>query len=121
MRRQRDTRSKVRFGECICADRQAGLTIDTKPTIFKTRTPWDWWVANTIREHERTKAKQHPVGITGHGAERLASMLASPAEWISPERADGYADDPPEWDANKVSLLFDARLTPCGPRISSLK
>jgi hypothetical protein len=45
---------------------------------------WDWWVVNTIHEHERTKPKQHPIGITGHGAERLDSMLASPAEWISP-------------------------------------
>ena len=66
---------------------------------------WDWWVANTIREQERTKARQHPIGITGHGAERLASMLASPADWISPGRADGYAEDPPAWSTNKVSLL----------------
>jgi hypothetical protein len=68
---------------------------------------WDWWVVQTIREHERTKRKQHPIGITGHGAERLDSMLASPADWISPGRVDGYAEDPPAWDAkhNKVSLL----------------
>jgi hypothetical protein len=68
---------------------------------------WDWWVVTTIREHERAKSKQHPIGITGHGAERLASMLASPADWISPGRADGYAEDPPAWDAKhkKVSLL----------------
>jgi hypothetical protein len=68
---------------------------------------WDWWVVRTIREHESTKAKQHAIGITGHGAERLASMLASPADWISPGRVDGYAEDPPAWDAKhkKVSLL----------------
>jgi hypothetical protein len=66
---------------------------------------WDWWVVSTIREHERTKPKQHPVGITGHGAERLPSMLASPADWISPGRVDGYAEDPPAWNTNKVSLL----------------
>lgn len=66
---------------------------------------WDWWVAKTIQDYERTKGKQHPVGITGHGAERLASMLASPAEWVSPGRADGYAEDPPAWNENKVSLL----------------
>ena len=55
----------------------------------------------------RTKPKQHPIGITGHGAERLESMLASPADWISPGRVDGYAEDPPAWDAKhkKVSLL----------------
>lgn len=66
---------------------------------------WDWWVVNTIREHERSKPKQHPIGITGHGAERLPSMLASPADWISPGRVDGYAEDPPAWDGKKVSLL----------------
>jgi len=66
---------------------------------------WNWWVVNTIRDHERSKPKQHPVGLTGHGAERLPSMLASPAEWISPGRVDGYAEDPPAWDAKKVSLL----------------
>jgi hypothetical protein len=66
---------------------------------------WDWWVVKLIHEYERTKAKQHPVGITGHGAERLADMLASPAEWISPGRADGFAEDPPPWDGKKVSLL----------------
>ena len=66
---------------------------------------WDWWVAKTIQDYERTKPKQHAVGITGHGAERVASMLASPAEWVSPGRNDGYADAPPAWNENKVSLL----------------
>ena len=66
---------------------------------------WDWWVVNTIHDYEKTKPKQHPVGITGHGAERLPSMLASPADWVSPGRADGYAEDPPAWDGKKVSLL----------------
>ena len=66
---------------------------------------WDWWVVDLVHEYERTKPKQHPVGITGHGAERLASMLASPADWISPGSQDGYRDDPPAWDGKKVSLL----------------
>ena len=66
---------------------------------------WDWWVVNTIHTYEKTKPKHHPVGLTGHGAERLPSMLASPADWVSPGRADGYAEDPPAWDGKKVSLL----------------
>jgi hypothetical protein len=66
---------------------------------------WDWWVVKTLHEYERTKPKQHPVGITGHGAERLESMLASPAHWISPGRVDGYAEEPPAWEGKKVSLL----------------
>jgi len=66
---------------------------------------WDWWVVKTIHDYERTKPEQHPVGITGHGAEKLPSMVASPAEWISPGRVDGFGENPPEWDGKKVSLL----------------
>jgi len=67
---------------------------------------WDWWVVKTIREYERTKPKQHPIGLTGHGAERLDRMLASPADWISPGSRDGYRDDPRAWnDKQKISLL----------------
>jgi hypothetical protein len=67
---------------------------------------WDWWVVTQVREYERTKPKQHPIGITGHGAEDLASMLASPADWLSPGSKDGYRDLPPAWDGRaKVSLL----------------
>jgi hypothetical protein len=66
---------------------------------------WNWWVIQTIHEHQRTKRKQHVVGNTGHGAERLPSMLASPAEWISPGRADGFAEEPPAWNEHKVSVL----------------
>lgn len=66
---------------------------------------WNWWVITTVQEYERTKPKQHPVGNTGHGAERLPSMLASPADWVSPGRADGFAEDPPAWNEKKVSLL----------------
>lgn len=68
---------------------------------------WDWWVVRTLHDYEQTlSSKQHPVGITGHGAERLESMLASPAEWVSPGRIDGFGEDPPAWSGfSKVSLL----------------
>jgi len=75
---------------------------------------WDWWVVRTLHEYESTRAKQHPVGITGHGAERLESMRASPAEWISPGGIDGYGDDPPAWDGRKVSLLDTDHIWGCG-------
>jgi hypothetical protein len=65
---------------------------------------WDWWVIEVIRDHERTRPKHHPVGLTGHGAERVQSMLASPADWISPGRNDGYGEDAPAWKGEKVSL-----------------
>ena len=66
---------------------------------------WDWWVVDTLRTYERGKPKQHPIGITGHGAEDVESMLASPADWISPGSRDGYKDNPPAWSGQKVSLL----------------
>ncbi|RMG37723.1 MAG: hypothetical protein D6725_08470 [Planctomycetota bacterium] len=66
---------------------------------------WDWWVVRTVHEYERTKPKQHPVGLTGHGAERLPDMLASPCDWVSPGSRDGYRDHPPAWNETKVSLL----------------
>jgi hypothetical protein len=31
-------------------------------------------------------------------------MLASPADWISPGRNDGYGENPPAWNEKKVSL-----------------
>jgi len=66
---------------------------------------WNWWVVKTIQDYERTKPKQHPVGLTGHGGERTDSMLASSADWISPGGQDGYRDPAPAWDGKKVSLL----------------
>jgi hypothetical protein len=68
---------------------------------------WDHWVVATLREYEATKPKQHPIGLTGHGAESLASMLQSSAEWVSPGRSDGYDENPPVWDDahGKVSIL----------------
>jgi hypothetical protein len=68
---------------------------------------WDWFVVDTVHKLERDKGRMHPVGLTGHGAERLEEMLASSAEWISPGTRDNgyYKSDPPAWDGRKVSVL----------------
>jgi hypothetical protein len=68
---------------------------------------WDWWVVRTVHDYEKGKPTQHPVGITGAGAERLSSMLASPADWVSPGGGDdpAYREDPPSWAGEKVSIL----------------
>lgn len=78
---------------------------------------WDWWIVDLVHEVERGKPKRHPVGITGHGAERLDSMLASPADWISPGSADGFRDDPATWDGRKVSLLDTDHVWGCGGHV----
>jgi hypothetical protein len=69
---------------------------------------WDWWVIDTVHAYEAKKSKQHPVGLTGCSSEKLAEMLASSAEWVSPGVCDAgpiYKSDPPAWNENKVSLL----------------
>ena len=45
---------------------------------------WDRFVVDTVHAYEKTRPKQHPVGLTGHGSENNDEMLASPADWFSP-------------------------------------
>lgn len=66
---------------------------------------WNWWVVKTVQDYERTKPKQHPVGLTAHGGEKTDTMLVSPADWISPGGQDGYRDPAPLWDGRKVGLI----------------
>jgi hypothetical protein len=71
---------------------------------------WDEFVIKTIKDYEKIKGKQHPVGITGHGCEKLENMVNGPAEWISPGSDDGpgfedVRNNPPVWDGRKVSVL----------------
>jgi hypothetical protein len=68
---------------------------------------WDWFVVDTVHHYEKTKPKQHPVGITGHGSEGNDTMLSSPADWFSPGSNDwpDLKTDPRAVDGKKVSLL----------------
>ena len=75
---------------------------------------WDWWVADIVRDQERGKPRQHLVGITGHGAEGVESMLDSPADWISPGRNDGYGPDAPAWNGAKPSIFDTDHIWGCG-------
>jgi hypothetical protein len=71
---------------------------------------WQYHVIRFIKKYESSKPKQHPVGITAFDSGREGSMdalLASPAEWISPQNdgASGdYQDDPPAADGRKVII-----------------
>ncbi|HEY3417998.1 MAG TPA: hypothetical protein VGM23_14050 [Armatimonadota bacterium] len=68
---------------------------------------WDWFVIDTIHAYQNTKLQQHPAGLTAHGLETNAEMLASPADWISPgENCDhSYKTDPTAWNEQKPSLF----------------
>ncbi len=71
---------------------------------------WQYHIVRFIKECERTKPKQHPVGMTAFDSGRegsMAALLESPADWISPQD-DGvsgdYQNDPPAADGRKVII-----------------
>ena len=68
-------------------------------------TEWQYHVIRFVHDYERSKAKQHPVGMTFQykgGANR--TLFDSPADWVSPNPDGGYRDDPPAADGRKVVL-----------------
>jgi hypothetical protein len=66
-------------------------------------TEWQYHVIRLLKDYERTKAKQHPVGMTfQYKGGSNKTLFASPADWISPNPEGGYRDDPPAADGRKV-------------------
>ena len=66
-------------------------------------TQWQYGMITFIRDHEQTKPKQHPVGMTfQHKGGSNRALFDSPADWISPNPTGGYRDDPPAADGSKV-------------------
>lgn len=68
-------------------------------------TAWQYQMIDVIHEYERSKPKQHPVGMTFQfkgGSNQ--TLFDSPADWISPNPEGGYQDDPPPADGAKVIL-----------------
>ena len=74
---------------------------------------WQYHMIDYIHDYEKTKSKQHPVGMTvpfggsrKHGLN--ADLFKSPADWISPKyEAPGeynYRDNPPPADGRKVVI-----------------
>ena len=58
-----------------------------------------------IKEYERTKPQQHPVGMTfQYKGGQNKTLFDSPADWVSPNPDGGYRDDPPPADGRKVVL-----------------
>ena len=62
---------------------------------------WQYRMIEYIREYERGKSKQHPIGMTGAPIAN-AALFGSPADWIAPTGKDGYNTDPPAADGRKV-------------------
>jgi len=71
-------------------------------------TDWQYHFIRQIKEYERGKPKQHPVGMTFQWSEKFRgtneNLFNSPADWISPSPDGGYLDNPPASDGRKVIL-----------------
>lgn len=64
---------------------------------------WQYHMIDFIHRYERSRPKQHPVGMTAAWpGGNNADLLASPAEWISPNSPTGTLDYPPIADGTKV-------------------
>ena len=69
-------------------------------------TEWQYHLIDFIHRYERTKPKQHPVGMTfQYRGGTNATLFASPADWISPQCSDGYVKDPVPADGRKVMII----------------
>ncbi|MDA8090046.1 MAG: cellulase family glycosylhydrolase [Nitrospiraceae bacterium] len=55
-------------------------------TFTSANVQWQYAVINYVKQYEATKPYQHPVGMTSNGTGSSDSaLLASPADWISPD------------------------------------
>ncbi|MCH5376215.1 MAG: DUF6298 domain-containing protein [Planctomycetes bacterium] len=66
-------------------------------------TEWQYAMIRFIKEFEKGRPKQHPVGMTfQYKGGSNQTLFDSPADWISPNPDGGYRDDPPAADGRKV-------------------
>jgi len=68
-------------------------------------TPFQYAMIDFIHDYEKSKAKQHPVGMTFQfkgGSNQ--DLYNSPADWISPNPDGGYRDNPPANKGGKVII-----------------
>ena len=70
-------------------------------------TDWQYHIIRLIHDYEKTKPKQHPVGMTfQYQGGSNETLFESPAEWVSPNPGpkDAYRNDPPAAAGRKVIL-----------------
>jgi hypothetical protein len=68
-------------------------------------TQWQYHMIRFIKDYERTKPKQHPVGMTfQYKGGSNETLFESPADWISPNPEGGYRDNPPVADGRKIVI-----------------
>jgi hypothetical protein len=62
---------------------------------------WQYHMIDYIKTYEKSKQKQHPVGMTVELGGDNEALLDSPADWVSP---NGYVKDPAVADGAKVVI-----------------
>ena len=68
-------------------------------------TEWQYHIIRFIKDCEKARPKQHPVGMTfQYKGGSNQTLLDSPADWVSPNPAGGYRDNPPDVKGKKVIL-----------------
>lgn len=68
-------------------------------------TKWQYHIIRFIKNYEKKKPQQHPVGMTfQYKGGTNEDLFKSPADWISPNNQGGYRDNPPAADGRKVVL-----------------
>lgn len=69
---------------------------------------WQYHMIRYIKDYERNRELQHPVGMTveWHDGSN-EELLSGPADWISPRPAQRGVDHPPPNNAGKV-VLYDS-------------
>jgi hypothetical protein len=66
---------------------------------------WQYHMVQFVKSYEARKSYQHPVGMTVAWPDGCnAALLASVADWISPNASGGYKENPPAADGRKVIL-----------------
>lgn len=77
-------------------------------------TQWQYHIIRFIKNYQRNKPKQHPVGMSCqlYPDDRNQPLFDSPADWIAPAKEGGYVDDPPAADGRKVVLSDTDHLMP---------
>ncbi|HUX96642.1 MAG TPA: DUF6298 domain-containing protein [Bacteroidales bacterium] len=81
-------------------------------------TEWQYHMIRFIKDYEKLLGNQHPVGMTFQykgGSNQV--LFDSPADWISPNNADGYRDNPPASDGRKVIITDTDHLWGIGGNI----
>lgn len=71
---------------------------------------WQYHVIRFIKHYEKTKPKQHLVGMTGAPI-RNPELLRSPADWVSPI-GEEFLNDPPVADGKKIIVVDTDHIRP---------